>query len=183
MKSFEIRLSDKKRGRGRFCSKSCAASGKNNSSYKHGNATRSGQTKEYRTWASVKDRTTNRHAQNYKYYGGRGVTMYDGWLNNYQSFLEHVGKAPSEKHELDRIDNDGNYEPNNVRWATRKQQMANRRSSKFIEFRGQRKTQEEWGEITGIGGTNICKRLKRGWSVEKALTKPLATIKTISKNY
>lgn len=168
--TFSLRLSDKNRGRGRFCNKSCAASGKNGNSYRHG-ATIGGQTKEYKTWAGIKRRTTSEKEQNSKYYIGRGIKMCDRWLNSFESFLEDMGKAPSPKHTIDRINNEGDYEPSNCRWATHKEQMQNTRATKWIEFNGERHTQEEWGRITGLGGLTILKRLKRGWTIKEALTK------------
>lgn len=170
---FDLRLSDVNRGRGLYCGKSCAASGVNNSSYKHGNSTRSaGQTKEYKTWSGVKQRTTNPNEQNSKYYLGRGIKMCDRWLDSFENFLADMGEAPSPKHSIDRIDVNGNYEPGNCRWATRSEQMSNTRLTRWLELDGEKMTQEQWGDVTGIGGTTICKRLKRGWSVEKALTTP-----------
>lgn len=168
--TFTLALSDKNRGRGRFCGKSCAASGKNGNSYRHG-ATVGGQSKEYRTWAGIKRRTTSMKDQNSKYYIGRGIKMCDRWTNSFENFLEDMGKAPSPQHTIDRINNNGDYEPGNCRWATHKEQMQNTRFTKWIEFNGERHTQEEWGRITGLGGLTILKRLKRGWTIEEALTK------------
>lgn len=144
-----------------------------NPAYKHGNSTQlSGQSKEYRTWAGIKQRTTNTKRDSSKYYIERGIRMCDRWFNDFSAFLEDMGKAPSKDHSIDRIDVNGNYEPNNCRWATRTEQMSNQRSNRFIEFRGERHTQEEWGRIIGLTGTIINKRLKRGWSIEKTLTTP-----------
>lgn len=123
---FALRLSDKNRGRGRFCGKSCAASGKNNSSYKHGHCRRKLMSKEYRTWAGIIKRTTYPKASNWKWYGGRGITISDSWRNSFEQFLKDVGKAPSEKHEIDRINNNGNYESGNCRWVTHLENMHNR---------------------------------------------------------
>ena len=167
---FQLRLSDKNRGRGRFCSKSCAASGTGNSSYRHGQATRTGQSREYRSWAGVKNRVTVGNALNRKYYLERGIIMCDRWFNSFDNFLEDMGFAPSDEHSIDRINPDGNYEPSNCRWATRKEQMNNTRSNKLITFRGETLTQSQWADKVGINQTAICKRLKRGWSIEKALT-------------
>lgn len=102
--------------------------------------------------------------------------MCDRWLNSFDNFLEDMGKSPSPKHSIDRIDVNGNYEPSNCRWATHLEQMSNMRSNKILTLDGESHTQEEWGRITGIGGTAICKRLRRGWTVEKALKTPLKTI-------
>lgn len=98
--------------------------------------------------------------------------MCERWLNSFENFLEDMGKAPSNKHSVDRIDNNGDYEPSNCRWATHKEQMSNTRATKLIELDGRVETQEEWGRITGLGGLTILKRLKRGWSIQDTLTKP-----------
>lgn len=173
---FKIKDSDARRGRGRFCSKSCAATGVNGSSFKHGDSA-GGQTKEYRTWVGIRRRTTSESAQNSKYYLGRGITVCARW-QNFENFLEDMGRAPSPDHSIDRIDNDGNYEPENCCWATRAEQMSNTRLTVHLEYDGQNLTQEEWGRKTGLGGTTICKRLKRGWTVEQALTLPMGTFIT-----
>lgn len=174
--TFGIKQSDINRGRGRFCSKKCSGLGKlgsNNPAYKHGNTPRAtGQTKEYRTWADMKQRTTNPNEENGHYYQDRGIVVCNRWINSFENFLADMGKAPTPKHSLDRIDNDGDYEPGNCKWSTHKEQMSNTRATKLIEFNGRVETQEEWGRITGIGGLCILKRLKRGWSIEKTLTTP-----------
>lgn len=171
-KEFKIRVSDVNRGRGRFCGKRCARMGNNNPAYKHGNASKSGFTKEYKTWAGIKRRTTSDRDQNSPYYFGRGIKMCDRWFNSFENFLADMGKAPSPSHSIDRIDNDGDYTPENCRWATRAEQMINMRSNRWLTLNEVTKTQEEWGRVTGLGGLTILKRLKRGWSVEKALTTP-----------
>ena len=97
----------------------------------HGAATRTAQTKEYKTWVSMKQRCLNPNSQKYKDYGGRGIKVCQEWVDSFEAFLVHVGFAPEgERVSIDRIDNDGNYEPGNVRWATPYQQIMNRRNSK-----------------------------------------------------
>lgn len=84
-------------------------------------------TPEYKTWVSIKYRCNNKKSINYKTYGGRGIKVCDEWLNNPKSFIKYIGPKPSTKHSIDRIDNDGNYEPGNVRWVTQHEQAMNKR--------------------------------------------------------
>lgn len=89
-------------------------------------------TKEYSAWLTMLDRCCNPKSKAYKNYGGRGIMVCDEWQNDFMSFFNHVGYAPSKEHSIDRIDNDGNYEPGNVRWATALEQSLNTRKSKAI---------------------------------------------------
>jgi hypothetical protein len=103
--------------------------------HKHGEAT-SPATKEYRTWNHIKERCYQRACKQYKFYGARGIRMDRVWLHNYPKFLEHVGRAPSPKHSLQRIDNDGHYAPGNVIWATSIEQQNNKRSNRIVAIDG-----------------------------------------------
>lgn len=84
-------------------------------------------TPEFRAWEGAIQRCTNPRSENWKDYGGRGITVHPAWLADFQAFFEYVGPRPSAKHSLDRIDVNGNYEPGNLRWATATQQANNRR--------------------------------------------------------
>lgn len=100
-------------------------------------------TVEYKAWQAMKKRCFNQNSDVYKYYGGRGITVCERWLgiDGYKNFLADVGRRPTENHSLDRFpNNDGNYEPKNVRWATRKEQCTNRRSTAIIEYDGKKMT-------------------------------------------
>jgi hypothetical protein len=87
------------------------------------------ETPEYRAWRAAKDRCYNPNTWNFHNYGGRGISMCDRWRNSFEAFYADMGPRPSAQHSIDRINNDGNYEPDNCRWSTRKEQRANRRDN------------------------------------------------------
>lgn len=109
-------------------SKSCGClRGESHKEAGHGNIPSS---KEYRAWHEMKKRCYNPKVKSFKHYGARGVTICEKWRDSFSAFLHDVGRAPSSAMTLDRVDNNGNYEPGNVRWATRSQQNKNRRPFK-----------------------------------------------------
>jgi hypothetical protein len=127
-------------------------------------------TAEYKTWTAMKRRCLDPSDVGFYLYGGRGVKIHQSWINSFSEFLTCVGKRPTSKHTIDRIDTNGNYEPGNVKWSTPKEQGRNRRNNRIIECRGQRKTLVEWSEQIGIPAINISTRIDRyGWSIEEAL--------------
>lgn len=111
---------------------------------RHGNAKRGMHTKEFTAWSSMRDRCTNPKNNSYPNYGARGIRICDRWMC-FENFLADMGKAPSQKHTLERIDNDGNYSPSNCKWATRAEQNVNKRGAGIRNTKGQfigTKTQE-----------------------------------------
>ncbi len=87
---------------------------------------------EYRIWSSMKSRCTNKNTAAYRYYGDRGIKVCERWMNSFEDFLNDMGRRLSKNHSIDRINNDGNYEPNNCRWATSVEQNRNKRKTILI---------------------------------------------------
>jgi len=106
------------------------------------------------------------------YYCLRGIYVCDRW-NVFENFLADMGVAPTASHSIDRLDSNGPYSPDNCRWATPLEQRRNQRRVFELEFRGQRKTPAEWARDLGISNKRIHARMKRGWSVERALSTPV----------
>jgi hypothetical protein len=128
---------------------------------------------EYYAWQQVIQRCTNPKAKKYPSYGGRGITVCERWTNSFSAFLADMGFRPTSLHTLDRKDNNGNYEPGNCRWATRKEQQANLRSNRILTFNGESHHLAEWSRRIGIGRQALEKRLNRGMALEQALSKPI----------
>lgn len=126
-------------------------------------------TPEYGVWSVFRDRCNNPRNKGYANYGGRGIQVCVRW-DDFRNFIADMGERPSPKHSIDRIDNDGDYSPENCRWANRTDQNRNRRITKRVEFSGQSLTLGEWAERTGIPYGLICSRLWRGWSPDRTLT-------------
>lgn len=123
------------------------------------------KTKIYGVWSAIKARCLNSLNKAYKNYGERGITMYPAWINDFQAFYDYVSKLPhfdEEGYSLDRIDNDGNYEPNNIRWADRKTQSRNRRNRIIVEYNGEKMTLGEAAEKSNVEFGTLKHRLKRG---------------------
>lgn len=138
----------------------------------HGCARTGAMTDEYHIWSGMNNRCSNPNYREYHKYGGRGIRVCDQWKHDFPKFLKDVGPRPSREYSIDRFPNtNGNYEPGNVRWATVLQQNNNRRSSYMVEFRGRTQSIQDWARELGVvSGNTAWQRLRRGWSVEDALT-------------
>lgn len=137
---------------------------------KHGFSSHKKRSKEYRCWLAMKARCLNKNHQSYKYYGGRGLEICRQWVASFDSFLKDMGLAPSEKHSLDRMDVNGNYEPSNCRWATKVEQSSNMRNNKRLIYNGRNLTISEWSRLLNVSHGTIRYRCAMGWPVDKILT-------------
>lgn len=145
----------------------------------HGHSTHSTHSITYESWLGMRRRCRREWDDSYRYYGGRGITVCERW-STFSNFLEDMGNRPSKDHSIDRIDSNGNYEPENCRWATRREQGNNRRNNRILEFRGESKTLSEWALQIGISANGLRMRLSR-WTLEKSLTEPLHSNQTHTK--
>lgn len=128
----------------------------------------------YRIWTNIKTRCTNLNADNYCYYGEKGVQMYSEWYNNFTSFYDwSIKNGYKDTLTIDRIDTKGNYEPSNCRWITSKEQQNNKLNNHYITYKGTTHTLMEWSKILQIKNSTLHKRINYlGWSVERAFSTP-----------
>lgn len=128
----------------------------------------------YGIWNQMMGRCYRKNDKHYDRYGGRGISVCEEWHDfwNFVKWSDSVGGRPK-GYEIDRIDNDGNYCPENCRWATRTQQNLNKSNNVILEYDGKSMTLTEWCYETGIPRTAMMHRYQRGWSVERMLTTPL----------
>jgi hypothetical protein len=129
------------------------------------------KTKAYQVWASMKARCLNPSHEDYHNYGGRGITVCEEWLS-FESFFKDMGH-PSRGQQLDRIKNHLGYFPGNCEWRTCKQNCRNKRSNVVLTHNGESKCMIEWAEQAGLKFYTFSGRIKAGWTMEKALTKPV----------
>lgn len=133
------------------------------------------ETRLYRIWCSMKVRCYSKTNPRYKEWGGRGITMCAEWKDSFLAFYKwSVENGYNDELTIDRIDNNGNYEPSNCRWATLKEQANNTRRNHFITFNGETHTISEWSERLGIGRGVIKDRIEKlHWTPEQALSIPV----------
>jgi hypothetical protein len=119
-------------------------------------------------WRNMLSRCENQSNSRFASYGGRGISVCAEW-HVFERFCLDMGPRPSREHSLDRVNNDGNYEPGNCRWATRLEQQRNMRSNRLLTWDGETLTLSAWAERAGLSGTVLATRLRRGWSMGEAL--------------
>lgn len=136
---------------------------------RHGEARDGKVTPEYRSWRHLLGRCLNPNDDAYPDYGGRGITVCDRWKFSYESFLADVGRRPTAKHSIGRIDNDQGYFPENVRWESQTEQNRNKRNNRLLTLNGETRCITEWCAITGMSKECLLYRLKAGWTAEEAL--------------
>lgn len=134
---------------------------------------------EYRVWAEMRRRCRNSKRKDFVNYGGRGITICARW-EDFHAFLSDMGPRPSSTYSLDRINNDGDYEPGNCRWVTRLEQNNNKRTSRILEFGGRSLNLAGWGRTLGIPAHILSWRIRNGWSVSRALSQPLIKRKRVA---
>jgi len=128
-------------------------------------------TPEFKAWSHIKQRCYNKNYCGYKNYGMKGIKMCDSWLNSFETFFADMGKRPSSKHSIDRFpDKAGNYDPDNCRWATMKQQQNNRTNNRIFEYKFETGTISQLVDKYGGSVNKIRLRVRRGWTIERALT-------------
>lgn len=130
-------------------------------------------TPEYNVWTLMLRRCRNSNDDAFKNYGGRGITVCDEWQHDFMAFYKYVGKRPSSKHTIERIRNNGNYEPGNVRWATRSEQNNNSRGNHKITIHGWTMNLGQWARFVGKSRQTISSRLQKGWYPAKAIFYPI----------
>ena len=125
--------------------------------------------REESSYRNMMSRCYNPNATKYEYYGGKGIRVHPSWVESFSNFYKDMGPRP-EGTSLDRLDNDLDYGPDNCRWSTRREQRLNRSDVHLVTFNGETLSLTEWAERIGVRQNTITYRLKRGWSIERALT-------------
>lgn len=130
------------------------------------------QSPEYHAWHGMLDRCRNTNSKSFPDYGGRGVVVCERWTS-FENFFSDMGKRPSASHSLERENNERGYEPENCKWATRKEQQRNRRSNRLLTFNSETRCLAEWAERSGLTWQCLYGRLHSGWTLERAITTPM----------
>lgn len=130
-------------------------------------------TPEYKAWLNLCSRCRNKNNPGYKNYGGRGIYVCERWNKNFENFLSDMGERPGSKYSIERIDNNGPYSPENCKWATKDDQVNNRRTNKLLHYKGETLTITQWAKKLNIKPATLNGRLLKNWQIERALTEPV----------
>lgn len=132
-------------------------------------------TQLYRAWSNIKTRCYNPKKDTYAYYGGKGITMCQEWLNNFMAFYNwSMNNGYKKGLTIDRLNPNGNYEPSNCRWVTASQQQNNKLNNHIIEYNGEIHTLAEWSSLLNLNYGTLHRRIQYlNWSIEKAFTTPI----------
>lgn len=148
----------------------------------HGEGSKkNGLTAEYRTWTEIKKRCNSNTRADRQYYSKKGISVCPEWENSYEAFLADMGRKPSPKHTLDRIDNSKGYFRENCRWATMAMQTINKTNNRVLSYRGVSKTMREWATDLQVNYFTLRTRLHDGWSIERAFETPMNGVKKIDR--
>jgi len=131
---------------------------------------------EYMVWMDMKRRCYQPHRKEYVFYGARGIVMCDSWKSSFVAFFEDMGERPSPKHQIDRVDVNGNYCKENCRWATPMENSNNKRNNVILTLNGRSMTISQWAREMNVFKMTLVKRKNRGWTDEEILTKPLKNV-------
>ncbi len=128
---------------------------------------------EYGIWKGMKKRCYSPNEGDYRNYGGRGIKVCDRWKSSFKAFYEDMGPRPSKSHSIDRIDGNGDYEPGNCKWSTRREQNRNRRDNRNYTFQGKTMCLADWAAEFKMRKVTLFDRLARGMTFEEAITTPV----------
>lgn len=137
--------------------------------YEHFSTHKLSKTSEYKSWQSMKERCYNSNSPSYKYYGERGITVSESWLNSFEQFINDIGKKPNKNYTLERIDVNKGYSKENCIWASRKNQANNRRTNYYLTYNGITKTRSEWADLIGINVRTLASRCRANKSIKEIL--------------
>jgi len=139
---------------------------------KHGCAVNNKKTTEYVIWSGMKYRCHNSNDKSYFKYGARGIKVCQRWLDRFENFIEDMGYRPSKQHSIDRIDNNGNYTPENCRWATIKEQNNNMKNTRFVTYLSKTQPLGIWCDELNLNYNLVNARLFKNWTIEEAFKIP-----------
>jgi len=138
----------------------------------HGQSTVEATTPEYRAWTNMKNRCLNPKCEMFYRYGGRGIKVCDRWLHSFKNFFADMGIKPTRKHSIERKNLNGDYKPSNCNWVTSRIQALNTSKNRFVRFNGERMAISQFCDRFGFCRSAIHSRIKRGWSMGRALKTP-----------